>query len=69
MEISGMSDISTYLAQSASNMKGEKISQAISTAVLKQTLDSETNVGMAIVRMIQNSPGSGNPGGIVDIRA
>jgi hypothetical protein len=64
MEISGVSDISTYMAQTASDMKGEKISQAIGAAVLKQTLDSDTAQGMAIVRMIQNSPGTG---GHVDI--
>jgi hypothetical protein len=64
MNISGVSDFPMYLAQQASEMKGEKISQAIGAAVLKQTLDSETNQGMAIVRMIQNSPGTG---GHVDI--
>ena len=55
MNIGGVTDISIYLAQQASNMKSEKISQAIGAAVLKQTLDLEMNMGIAIVRMIQNT--------------
>jgi hypothetical protein len=67
MSISGVSDITSSLSQQASLMQGNKVQQQIGVAILKQTMDQQKTAGEAIVKMIQNGPGS--PGSLVDIRA
>jgi|WetSurMetagenome_2_1015567.scaffolds.fasta_scaffold1307034_1 hypothetical protein len=67
MNVSGVSDSMSYLAQTASNMKAEQFAQQLSVSVLKSALDQQKSQGEALVRMMQTGPGS--PGSLVDIRA
>ena len=55
MSITGVSDVSSFLIQEASSMKGTKVQQEIQVAVLKQTMNQQKEAGEAIVRTLQDS--------------
>ena len=66
MNVSAVTDMSSDLINLATARKSGQVQQQIQTAVLKQALDQRKAQGDALVRMIQNTPGS--PGSLVDIR-
>ena len=56
MAITGVNSIENTLASMASNMVGGSVQQKISTAVVKQIMDSQQMQAQALLKMIQNGP-------------
>jgi hypothetical protein len=51
----------------ASNMKSEEIGNQLSTAMLKQAIDSQKMIGDALTQMIGATPSLTGTGSIVDV--
>ena len=56
MAITGVNSIENTLASMASSMVGGSVQQKISTAVVKQIMDSQQMQAQALLKMIQNGP-------------
>ncbi len=63
MDVSGVSNLSSFIPQEAAGTKAAKVQQQIQTSVLKSIMDQQKTAGQSIVQMIQNT----TPGHI-DIR-
>jgi hypothetical protein len=68
MQVSGVTDLTTYLIQQAVANSGQQVHQRIQVAVLKQALDQQKVAGEAVVRLINSTPGQNTAPGRVDIR-
>ncbi len=67
MNITGVSDLSSFLPAQAVQMKSGQIQQAIQGAVLKQVLDQQQTAAQALVEMIR-STSPAVPAGRIDLR-
>ncbi|MDR3572455.1 MAG: YjfB family protein [Anaerolineaceae bacterium] len=67
MNISGVSDLSTVMASTATTMKAGQVQQAIQADILKQTLDQQKAAGAELLQMLDSSPTPRAVGGNVDI--
>jgi hypothetical protein len=63
MNISAVSNMSSYIINKATAMTVDKVQSQIQTAVLKQALDMQKTEGEALVRMIEDGVG-----GQLDVR-
>jgi hypothetical protein len=69
MDISSVSSSMDGLAQMASGMQTSQMGLQISTAIMKETLDSQKQFGASLVNMINAGPSLQGTGKLVDISA
>ena len=70
MNISSVSsDLSSYLIDSASQMKSDQLGLQFQTAVLKEMMDQQKMQANALLEMINRTPSPEGTGSLVDVSA
>jgi hypothetical protein len=69
MNVSSVSSSMDGLAQMASGMQSDRMGLQISTAIMKEVMDSQKQFGESLIGMINASPSLQGTGKLVDIGA
>ena len=69
MQVNQVTDLNSYLMQTATDSKSQSVQQSIGMSVMKEVLDQQKMAGESLVRMLQPDGAGGFIGGTVDVKA